>query len=219
MAHPSPRIRGWTYANFQTDYERLRSGTTVEYEIPLRPVVRASFNLTALFGTPVQANIDHCGEDLWPQTATYVPIVNVKGQASAAVRYSARRAADGAVYTSVTNTTTASDAPEGRVVLEVTCHENAGLRFSIASMPTIEERGTDVILSIDDRPVETSSWGVDSVPGSDVSYLYIWRDDAARLMAQMRGAASVTVEIPASGLDSLVFDLSGMFDTPVQEQS
>ena len=118
----------------------------MEYEIPLSPVVRASFNLTALFGTPVQANIDHCGQDLWPQTATYVPIVNVQGQASAAVRYSVRRAADGAVFTSVTSRITASDAPEGSVTLEVACNTD-DLYFSVGNMRTIEGNETDLSLS------------------------------------------------------------------------
>ena len=208
---------GWTYANFQTDYERLRSGTTVAYEIPLSPVVRASFNLTALFGTPVQANIDHCGEDPWPQTATYVPIGYAQGRASAAISYSARRAADGAVFTSVTSRITASDAPEGSVTFEVACIENAGLRFKIGRTRAIEGNQTDVILSVDDRPPEISSWGVIRFTNSDLRILFLWGKDAAKLMAQMRGAASVTVEIPAGGLEPLVFDLSGMFDTPVQE--
>ena len=208
--------RGWTYANFQTDFERLRSGTTVEYEIPLSPVVRASFNLTALFGTPVQANIDHCGEDLWPQTATYVPIVNVEGQASAAVRYSARRFADGAVFTSVRSISTASDAPEGSVTLEVACNSE-NLYFAIGNMRTTEDNRTDLLLSFDDRRPEISSWGVSWFTDSDLRGLTLWRKDAARLMGQMRGAASVTVEIPASGLEPLVFDLRGMFDSPVQE--
>ena len=208
--------RGWTYANFQTDYERLRSGTTVEYEIPLSPVVWASFNLTDLFGTPVQANIDHCGEDLWPQTATYVPIVNVEGRASAAIGYSARRTADGAVRTSVENIITASDAPEGSVTLRVACNGD-DLYFVIGNTRTIEGHETDLILSVDDRAAEASSWEIGFSADSDLSSLFLWTNDAARLMAQMRGAASVTVEIPASGLDSLVFYLSGMFDTPVQE--
>ena len=206
---------GFTFVNFQTDFERLRSGTTVEYEIPLSPVVRASFNLTALFGTPVQANIDHCGEDLWTQTATYVPIVNVQGRASAAIGYSARRAADGAVFTSVTSRITASDAPEGSVTLEVACNGD-DLYFVIGNTRTIEGRETDLILSVDDRPAEASSWEIGFSGDSDLSSLWLWTNDAARLMAQMRGAASVTVEIPAGGLEPLVFDLSDMFDTPVQ---
>ena len=208
--------RGWTYANFQTDYERLRSGTTVAYEIPLSPVVRASFNLTALFGTPVQANIDHCGEDVWPLTATYVPIGNAQGRASAAISYSARRAADGAVFTSVTSTITASDAPEGSVKLGVSCNSD-DLYFSVGNMRTIEGNETDLSLSVDDRPAEISSWSVARITDSDLRSLLLWGKDAARLMAQMRGAASVTVEIPAGGLEPLVFDLSGMFDSPVQE--
>ncbi len=206
---------GFTFVNFQTDFERLRSGATVEYEIPLSPVVRASFNLTALFGTPVQPNIDNCGEELWPQTATYVPIVNVQGRASAGIGYSTRLTADGAVSTSVESIVTASDAPDGDVAFEVGC-DTAGLYFEVGNTRTIEGRETELILSIDDRPAEMSSWSVAQFTDSDRSLLSLRGNEAARLMAQMRGAASMTVEIPASGLEPLVFDLRDMFDTPVQ---
>ncbi|MCY4618380.1 MAG: hypothetical protein OXD50_07495 [Chloroflexi bacterium] len=207
----------WSFANFQTDLDRLRGGATLEYEFPLRPIVRASFDLTALFGTPVQPNIDNCGRALWPPNATYVPIANVQGNASAAVSYSAMKFADGSVYSSVTNTVTSTDAPEGFVNLEISCYEASGLRFSIGNLSDIDSDELDVILSIDDRPAETSSWAVGLFPDSDLRYLNVWRSDATRLLAGLRAASTMTVTIPASGLAPLVFDLSGMFDTPVQE--
>ena len=55
-----------TYTNPPLDYDNLRRGTTLEVEIPLIPVLNVSFELAALFNTPVQANIDFCGVSPWP---------------------------------------------------------------------------------------------------------------------------------------------------------
>ena len=56
-----------TYTNPPLDYEDLRWGTTLEIEIPLLPALELSFDLAALFNTPVQSNIDNCGVPLWPE--------------------------------------------------------------------------------------------------------------------------------------------------------
>lgn len=56
-----------TYTIPPLDYEDLRSGTTLEVEIPLIPALDLSFDLAALFSTPVQANIDYCGVSPWPK--------------------------------------------------------------------------------------------------------------------------------------------------------
>ena len=55
-----------TYANVPLDYEDLRSGTSLEIEIPLIPALELSFDLAGLFSTPVQDNIDNCGISPWP---------------------------------------------------------------------------------------------------------------------------------------------------------
>ncbi|MDE2893303.1 MAG: hypothetical protein OXN86_12485 [Chloroflexota bacterium] len=56
-----------TYTNPPLDYEDLRTGTTLQVEIPLIPTLGLSFDLAALFSTPVQANIDNCGVPEWPE--------------------------------------------------------------------------------------------------------------------------------------------------------
>ena len=56
-----------TYAIPPLAYEDLRSGTTLEVEIPLIPALDLSFDLSALFSNPVQANIDYCGVPVWPE--------------------------------------------------------------------------------------------------------------------------------------------------------
>ena len=47
-------------------YQDLRSGTSLEIEIPLIPALELSFDLAGLFSTPVQDNIDNCGISPWP---------------------------------------------------------------------------------------------------------------------------------------------------------
>lgn len=206
---------GWTYAFPALDYEQLRNGSTVEYEIALDPVVRMSFNLAALFDSPVQTNIDNCDVDLWPQTAAYVPIVNVSGGDSASVSYHSSHRPDGSVYSQVQNTTESAGSPDGRIALTAYCSTgSSNVVMQLARIRKSGERSLTVGLTVDDRPSVTSSWWVGS-SGADSSHLF--SRDGLRLMAQMRGASSLTVEIVGSSLEPFTFDLSGMFDTPVQE--
>ena len=208
---------GWTYANFQTGYERLRNGTTVEYEIPLSPVVRVSFSLTDLFGTPVQANIDNCGVELWPNIATYVPIGNARGRVSASISYSSLLLTDGVISTNVASTTASDEAPDGMVGLIVGCGSTSGLLVDIIGLETIEGTRTDITLAIDDRVAESSLWTVNRYTRSDRAFASPRSLEPERLIAQLRGASVVIVEILGSGLDPFTFDIEGMFDSPIQD--
>ena len=208
---------GWTYANFQTGYERLRNGTTVEYEIPLSPVVRVSFSLTDLFGTPVQTNIDNCGVELWPNIATYVPIGNARGRVSASISYSSLLLTDGVISTNVASTTASDEAPDGMVGLIVGCGSTSGLLVDIIGLETIEGTRTDITLAIDDRVAESSLWTVNRYTRSDRAFASPRSLEPERLIAQLRGASVVIVEILGSGLDPFTFDIEGMFDSPIQD--
>ena len=83
----------------------------------------------------------------------------------------------------------------------------------------IDEAEVDVTLTIDGRVSETSTWFVSHFDDAfdDGSRSSVTSLDSARHLAQLRGASSVTVEIPATGLAPFTYDLTGMFDTPVQE--
>ena len=133
---------GSAQSNFRVDYDRFREAQTVEFEFMLSPVVRASFDLAALFATPVQANIDNCGVPLWPQAASYVPIVNVDGQASSSVSYWVRTGAR--IDSGVTNTIilaipveedelerATGSAPLSQVSLEIACWNSEELVLGI----------------------------------------------------------------------------------------
>lgn len=217
---------GRTYTNVQVDYDRLREAQSVEFEFPSMPVVRASFGLAALFDTPVQTNIDNCGVPMWPESASYVPIVNAGGVVSATVWYQAYAAAD-TVSTYVDNTietpAPADDSMEtellgaagSHLTLRVACWDGHGLQVSVQGIPELAARETDVTLIIDEREPETSTWStwpLGGVPGAASS-----SPEPGRHLAQLRGASSLTVEIPATGLPPFTFDLRGMFNSPVQE--
>lgn len=185
----------------------------MEYEIALGSVVRLAFDLTPLFRTPVQPNIDNCGREPWPQNPTYVPLINVEGRPSATVSYRAWQLPGGTAYTEIISSTTAADAPGGSAALTVGC-SSGGLFMLIGNVRKVEGNRTDVVLTIGDRPSETSSWDLGQYGGGDLRF--VSSQDASRLMAQLRGASSVKVEIPASSLEAFSFDLSGVFETPVQ---
>lgn len=208
---------GWTYARFESDYERLRNGVTLEVELPFSPIIRMSFSLSALFSTPVQANIDNCGNELWPQIATYVPIVNADGQTSSNISYRSTWFADGAISTNVKSAATSDPAPAKAAYLAISCDSRSGLSAYIeilqrGELESIQGRQAEVTLVIGDHAAETSLWNVRVYEGR-ARFAF---PDADRLAARLRDASVATVEIPASGISPFAFDLGGMFDTPVQ---
>ena len=207
---------GNTYILLDTDYERLRKGASVEYEIHLDPVVRLSFNLSALFGTPVQTNIDNCGVDPWTQAPTYVPIVGSSGRSSATVSYRSRLQGDGTVFTWIESALEAPGSPNGTVSLRISCRSVDGLNVSLFDLDPLTGVATDVTVIVDSRAHETSQWHVYRYTRADGAYASVKSPEPGRLMAQLQEASAVTVEIPSSVLGRLTFDIEGMLDSPLQ---
>lgn len=206
--------RGWIYANpvSDIDYERLRSGTTVEYEIPLSPVVRLTFDLAALFSTPVQANVDNCGVPVWP--LTYVPLVNVDGNRGE-LRYEAYHWRD-EVHSRIINRVSVDDAPLGNFEFTNACYGGRRVTFGPFELTDAEFR--NVTLQIDDVVLPAEPWRQQILSLADgTEAAQVSAPDVHALIGQLRGASSLTVTIDGSGLPRVTFDLAGMFDTPIQE--
>ena len=106
-------------------------------------------------------------------------------------------------------------AAGSHLTLRVACWDGHGLQVSIQGTPVLAENEIDVTLMIDENEPETSTWSTwpqGGVPGASN-----FSQESGRHLAQLRGASSLTVEIPATGLPPFTFNLRGMFDSPVQE--
>ena len=212
----------YSYTEFdaiQGDYDRLREAQTLELEFPGAPAVRRSFDLTALFDTPVQTNIDNCGVPSWTQEATYVPILG-RGQSSASVSFSAQVEEDRGIYSVVTNRVSLPAIPGlrgDRLELEIACFTFGvqNVRFKWFGVSEADTR--DVTLEIDGHEYEAEPWrAFDWMSGSD-HWFGVDSRDASRVIARLRGASSLKVTIHGANLPTTTFDLTGMFDTPIQE--
>ena len=208
---------GWIYAPFEADYEQLRDGALVEYEIPLDPVVRLSFDLSSLFSTSVQPNVDNCNVDPWPQTPTYVPLTGVRGSVSERVSYRAAPFTIGTISTSVESSIAAPGAQFGEAKLTVSCEGSSRLIVQIGNLESGELGLTDLTFGIGQRAAETSPWNVGTSTNSRRTVYFFRSQDPQKVIAQLQQASVVTVEIPSLGFGPVSFDIQGMFDTPIQQ--
>ena len=203
---------GWVYTYLPLDYERLRGGESLDIEIWIDGVFRSSFDLAALFDTPVQANIDNCGVPVWP--STYVPLVDVNGN-QGELRYSAYHWRD-EVHTYIRNRVSVDDAPRGHLDFEYACYGDRRVTFDAFELTDAESR--NVMLQIDGVELPAEPWRQETWSFSDgTEAAAVYAPDVHGLMGQLRGASSLTVTIDGSGLPPVTFDLAGMFDTPVQD--
>ena len=201
------------------DYEALRNGSTLEVEILSDPIWQGSFDLAALFSTPVQTNIDNCGVPVWPEPEpTYVPLVNVDGSVSDSLAYRAYQAGDG-VYSEVTNSVAVESAPRGSIEFVNLCSPWGGWHVTLGHFDLTDAGSLDVTLEIEGLSLPAEPWRVSTTTfaatGTQLSEVVA--PDNGRLVSSLRGASSLTVTIDGSGLPPVTFDLTGMFDTPIQE--
>lgn len=168
-----------------------------------------------LFSTPVQSNIENCGQPLWPESKDYVPYGDVNGRD--VVRYDTRVDPNqgGALTTNATTLRGPTDAPD--LTLTVGCFAGKWIHFIVNQLPTIEPGPTDVSMAVGSRDVVRSQWqayGYDT-PAGQRSSVYILPD--GETLAMLSIAETVTIEVHSIDLGPLTFDLTGLFATPVQE--
>ena len=213
---------GFVYTFPPFDYAWLRGGETLEIEIPLDPVLSASFDLAALFSTPVQANMDNCGVPVWPEPEpTYVPLVNVDGRLSASIRYRVDQRND-RIFSTVTSISDTAGHDDEPVRFDYGCSRGEHTVLSFAPFSPLEPgRQYDATFSLDDNAPEAATWtseprGLNFSTGEILDSALVARDSSLTV-ERLRSASSLTVEIPATGLGPITFDVTGMFDTPIQE--
>ena len=209
------KLEDWrSYVIFEADYGMLRDGSVLEIELSTGPVIRTSYDLTSLFNTPVQPNIDNCGEEPWPQQRTYVPLVNAQDVHSSTVSYRTDSIREGGLWTQVEVRAQGSESPDGALTLLMSCQgTNGSQRLSMRGLSGIEGFETAVSLAIDDGASQVLNWRVSTWEETGQRPIWI---EGGREIALLRGASTVTVEVLAAGLGPVTFDLDGFFDTPVQ---
>ncbi len=203
---------GTTLVAFNPDLDALRQGTTLQFEIGTDRQARGTFSLTELFGTPLQTNFDNCARDYWSSLSTYVPVVAPNGRLSRTLSYEAYHDEDSTVSTGVWST--AVDAPEidGEIEMQATCYLSTVLQILIGVPLDLESEYVSVTVTVDGRSLGTTSWHVQRIGTGS-----LLRPPSPRLtMAQLRGSSVAVMEIPELSPVPITFDLSGMFDTPVQ---
>jgi len=204
---------GTADAEFTTDLDRLQQGRTLRFAYGFEESAQGAFDLTSLLGTPIQTNFDNCGRAYWPRARTYVPVVAEQARSSRHLRYWALENEDGTVSTTVRLEALEEHEDERATLLRAHCLGSSGLQLDIVLPMTVEAGDVEVTLTIDDRPAETNTWIAE--PWSEGTFLH--PPSNALLMAQLRRASVLTVEAPGLIPGPITFPVSGMFDTPVQD--
>ena len=195
----------------------FRDATTVTVESPDHWDGAVTFDLDGFFGTPVQENLDECGKYKAGETREiqydYVPWTG-EGRESATLDWFARQGDDG-ITTNVNRVVEVEGADGGRLRLVLGCHASQwfDVKLNGVATPTGELTSARVTLRIDDGDPFTQEWRI-SVYGEFSS---VFATTSGLLYEQLRGASNVVIEIADSGMPPAMFDLAGMFDTPVQE--
>lgn len=203
---------GATSAEFKTDLGRLQQGRELEFEYGVEEPAQGTFDLTNLLGTPIQTNFDNCGRDYWSPARTYVPVVAAEEQSSRHLLYWSHENEDGTVSTTVRLSAIAALEDERAALLRAHCLGSSGLQLDLVLPMMMEAGEVEITLIIDDRPAGTNTWVTE--PWREGAFLHPpWN---AQLMAQLRGASVLTVAAPELFTVPLTFQVSGMFETPVQ---
>ena len=196
--------------------ETLRGASSFTFWVNAPGIRSVTLDLSDTFGTPVQDNIDNCGEYVEGETREieydYVPLTNSQGRESATLDWYARTEDDGRITTYANRELAVEDA---RLRLVLGCWSGDHMDVKIQGVPTPVDGvdSAEVTLRIDDGEAFKQTWDLGVYGESSTVFARL----DAKLYEQLRGKSSFTVEVADSGLGPVTFDLTGMFDTPVQE--
>jgi len=208
----TPKADGSATAEFSTELARLRQGRTLRFEVGLEQPIQGSFDLTDLFGTPIQANFEHCGGDYWPVARIYAPLVVSKQQSSRDLSYVGQLNGDGTVTTVIQLRSADTSGIDGTFTMQASCIVSAAFQMHVGVPLSVESDEIDVTVTIDDRPADTSTW----IATTSGTRGHLHPPSNARLMAELRRASVVIVEAPELFAFPITFHVGGMFETPVQ---
>ena len=193
-------------------HELLKSASEVEISFDGWPQAKQEIDLSQVFTTPVQANIDNCGAPLWTDANDYVPIVN--SQAYGTLSYEARMQED-TVFTNVSKVQGTEELAHLNV--QIHCNRGSETNFVVGNLPPLEPGQYEVSIAIGDGDAVRSLWySYQSIHDTEVTSS-VSTTPSPQMLALLRLATTVTVEVHDTDLGPVSFDLDGIFDTPVQE--
>ena len=201
----------------------LAEASVAVLDIPQLNLGPAAFELAALFSTPVQTYIEHCGDDepteVIEPPSDYQPITAAEGTVSDNVSYRVEILRGDRLYTTVSfedpNVFTAS----GRVKLVLACKPDGNLNVELANLPRPADTGevppqaTEVVLRFDHQPPQVEQWPLYSLSDSVEAHA----EAPWPLMQAMVRAASLLISLPDFGIEAIVVELPDLFSTPVQD--
>ncbi len=203
---------GTATAAFVPNLAELTRGATLEFELGSDQVVRGTFSLAELFGTPIQTNFDNCTRDYWTSMSTYVPLVAPNERQSRSLTYEAYHDENSTVTTGVWSTAAGVPEVDGAIEMQATCYLSTVLQILIEVPLELESEHVPVTVTVDGRSLGTSPWHVQRI-----GTLSLLRPPSPRLMmAQFRDSSFALIEIAALTSVPITFEMRGMFDTPVQ---
>ncbi len=197
----------------------LMSSATAQIVFDALPDAPLSINTRWLFSSPVQANIENCGQPLWPSVNDYVPSVGSGGTRAAGYSTGSAHPDNGLGNTSVSTNFGPAAAPD--VTLGLSCLSTARIYFSVNNLPVIDPGQTEVSMAIGDQEPVRAEWfaspyTIDRDSGNALSSrIHIFPDPVA--IAQLMIADTITIEAHDTSLGAISIPLAGLFDTPLQE--
>ena len=197
---------------FNPVLDALRQGTTLHFELGSDRQAQGTFSLAEQFSTPIQTNFDNCRRDYWSSLPTYIPVVAQRERLTRVLVYSAYHDEGGTVSSGVWST--AVDIPEidGAIEMQATCYRSSVSQALIETPLEVDAGQVSVSLTVDGRSFGSTLWHKEQVG----SFGLLVHPSPRQLMAQLRGASVAVIEVPELASVPITFDVSGMFDTPVQ---
>ena len=202
-------------------YERLRGASSLTIEVADSSLPATTFDLTGMFSTPVQDNIDNCGMYKSGETREieydYVPLTG-RGRSAVNVSYTAFVQEEGVVGVSsyVDQQVPMEAARDGEVIFRIGCWAAGSRGVNLENLPATEASEAAIMLQIDDQEAVSKTWYSYSHQHAEG-----WGGLSARqpeeLIEQLRGATTLVITIVDSGLTPITINVPTMFETPIQD--
>ena len=201
-------------------YQQLRGASSVAIGVAGSGIDPVTFDLTGMFDTPVQANIDNCGMYKAGETREpeydYVPITSASGW-SGSVEYRTWTNDDGSVSSFARAQPHADDDSGLGATLTIACWSGNSPALQIGNLPTLDGGSIQVTLRIIGAEPITEAWNVWNGQEDNDADTTVHTPWSQLTDPQFRTVSSVTIEIGSTDPIVVTFDITGMFDSPVQE--
>ena len=209
--------------NSHTLVEALRNASSITLELEEHNFEPITFDLTGMFDTPVQENIDNCGmykagetRELPQPEGDYVPVIG-RGDSSGNVNYNAFVQEEGTpgVFSLVDQRLPNEAAWNGHLIFRIACWASSSRGVQLEHLPATEANEVTVTLQIDDQEAVTETWDSRSY-GHAEGWGAITSRQPEQLIERLRGATTLIITIVDSGLPPITINVPAMFDTPIQ---